>query len=157
MKILVVSDSHGNTDALLRAAAVTGPDLILHLGDHCYDCDVLADNMPQIPVRCVKGNCDIGALELDIDEFVVENKRIFMTHGDLYGVKSSLDSLITTAMYKNADIVLFGHTHRAYELEYEDMLILNPGSVGRNEKSYAVLTVENGTVDWEIEYLDMWD
>ena len=157
MKILAISDSHGNTDALLRAAAVTGPELILHMGDHSWDCDVLRQNMPQIPVRAGRGNCDRQASELDIDEFVVEGKRIFMTHGNLYGVKMGLDQLITTAMYRNADVVLFGHTHIPYSEEFEGMLILNPGSVGRGEKTYAVITIENGVVKYEIKHLDMWN
>lgn len=156
MKILVVSDSHGNTGAILRAVSLTGPDMILHLGDHSYDLSVIYNNMPQITVRAVRGNCDRGAFELDSDEFVIDGKRIFMTHGNLYGVKMTLDSLITTAMYKEADIVLFGHTHRTYAKEYEGMLILNPGSVGLGEKTYAVLEIENGAVKYEIKYLNMW-
>ena len=64
MKIIVLSDSHGNTQALLQAVAVTGPDLILHLGDQIRDCAVLHRNFPQIPLRTVKGNNDFSEQEL---------------------------------------------------------------------------------------------
>lgn len=155
MKILVVSDSHGNTLALLRAVAVTGPDMILHLGDHDRDCSIIRDTFPDIMTRAVRGNCDMNSLETDADEFVIEGKRVFMVHGDAYGVKYSLDSLITAAMYRSADVVLYGHTHRAHAEVFEDMLLLNPGSVGLGMKTYAVLKIEHGIVNYKILELEL--
>ena len=150
MKILVVSDSHGNRESLMRAVSVTGPDLVLHLGDVAADCDIIRRNMPEIPVRAVRGNCDGFSNEAAEDEFVVEGKRIFMAHGDRYGVKTGLSSFVTAAMYRNADIALFGHTHRKFSTEYEGLLILNPGSVGMGKKTYAVLEIEDGAVKYDI-------
>ena len=40
-KVLVLSDSHGDVDAMERAVARERPDLILHLGDLCRDFDEL--------------------------------------------------------------------------------------------------------------------
>lgn len=150
MTILVVSDSHGDTDALLQAAEQTKPDWILHAGDHCYDCDIYEELMPQIPVRAVRGNCDRGARELDTDEFVLGGKRFFMVHGHEYGVKGNLNSMLTAALYREADVVIFGHTHRPLLEEFEGMLVLNPGAIGYGNGSYGVITVENGMVDAEI-------
>lgn len=157
MKVLVVSDSHGNIKALKRAAAVTGPDLILHLGDHDSDCDDLRRDMPDVMIRAVRGNCDPKSKELDADVFVLEGVRFFMVHGHNHGVKYSLDALITAGMYMEADVVLFGHTHRPYAKYYEDMLVLNPGSVGMNRKTYAVLEIGHGEVRYELCELGIWD
>ena len=33
MRILVLSDSHGNVDNMARAVELTAPDRVLHLGD----------------------------------------------------------------------------------------------------------------------------
>ena len=150
MKILVVSDSHGNRKALMRAVSATGPDMVLHLGDIASDCGIIRENMPELPVRAVRGNCDGFANEAAEDEFTAGGRRIFMAHGDRYGVKTGLNSFITSAMYRNADIALFGHTHRNFSMEYEGMLILNPGSVGTEQKTYAVLEIRDGAVKYDI-------
>ena len=41
MKILVVSDSHGKVDNLIRAVELTHPDYVLHLGDCQRDLEKL--------------------------------------------------------------------------------------------------------------------
>ena len=151
MKILIMSDSHGNITNMLTAVISESPDMILHLGDHHTDCRVLRERFPDIPLRAVKGNCD-RAGELEMDEFICEYLRIMMVHGHRFNVKYSLDALITNAMYKNVDILLYGHTHIAQAGEFEGMHIINPGSVGQSG-SYCVLEIENGKVSYEIKNL----
>ena len=41
MRILVLSDSHGNVDNMARAVELTAPDRVLHLGDCQRDLTVL--------------------------------------------------------------------------------------------------------------------
>jgi len=141
-----MSDSHGNKDAVLKAAARESPDLILHLGDHDRDCSVIELEYPEIPLRSVRGNCDRSSYGLDTDEFTLGGKRFFMTHGNLYRVKTGLSSIIDYACTRSADILLFGHTHYKYQSESEQMTIINPGSIGMGEKTYAVLELKNGAV-----------
>lgn len=150
MKILVVSDSHGNTQALLDAVFDVSPQLVLHLGDYERDCGKLRRVYPHLPVRAVRGNGDIRSREPEYDEFVLENRRFFMTHGHLYGVKTGLESLLNAGMLRRADVLLFGHTHRAYRGDFEGMLLLNPGSIGMGAKTYAVLSVEHGEISCQI-------
>ena len=154
MKILVVSDSHGDKRSLVRAARDTGPELILHLGDYDKDCASLHDAVPNIPVRAVRGNGDWQSHELGEDEFVIAGVRIFMTHGHWYGVKRGLDTVIDAAFCRNADILLFGHTHIPYYAKLRGITILNPGSIGMGGKTYAVLTIENGIVSHEFASVD---
>ena len=146
MKILVASDSHGNTQALLDAVQDVSPQLVLHLGDGERDCDKLRAVFPRIMVRACRGNGDFRSREPDNDEFVLENKRFFMTHGHLYGVKTSLDAVLNAGLYRGADILLFGHTHRTYSETLDGMLVMNPGSIGLGAKTYAVLELEHGAV-----------
>ena len=62
MRILVISDTHGDLQALRMAFAAVQPDAVLHLGDCAGDLfyvirDVLHDR-PDFPFRAVCGNCD---------------------------------------------------------------------------------------------------
>ena len=66
------------------------------------------------------------------DEIVVEaaGHRIFLTHGHIYGVRSTLEMLVQAAREEQADIAVYGHTHVAQDVEGE-VRVLNPGSVAR--------------------------
>lgn len=150
MKILVMSDSHGNKSAMIKTAALESPDMILHLGDHAGDCSEIRMEYPDIPLRCVKGNCDRSSYEPETDEFVLCGKRFFMAHGHLYRVKTGFSSIINAASCRGADILLFGHTHIPYRSIDAQMAIVNPGSIGMNSRSYAVLDLENGAFSCEI-------
>ena len=151
MKILVMSDSHGNIKNMLTAVFEEKPDMILHLGDHHTDCRHLRERFPEIPLRAVKGNCDTAG-ELETDEFICEYLRIMMTHGHRFNVKYSLDALITNALYKEADILLYGHTHIPQAGKFQGMYVINPGSVGYNG-SYCILDITNGKVSYELKSL----
>lgn len=46
MRILVLSDSHGNVDNMARAVELTVPDRVLHLGDCQRDLTALRARFP---------------------------------------------------------------------------------------------------------------
>ncbi len=128
MRILVVSDSHGNAaalrDVLIRFS--DRADIIIHLGDGEAEYKNLIEPM-NIPTYFVRGNCDFGSVAKDFQIIEVEGRRIFFTHGYRYSVKSGLSVLKSAARSHNADIALYGHTHIAFS-EYEDGLYtINPG------------------------------
>ena len=146
-----MSDSHGNKDAMLKAVSLELPDLILHLGDHDWDCSAIEWKHPEIPLRSVKGNCDRSSDGSDTDEFTVCGKRFFITHGNLYKVKTGFSSIINSACARGADVLLFGHTHSPYYSVMENITIINPGSIGMGGKTYAVLEFKNGAVTCDIK------
>ena len=49
MRILVLSDSHGNVDNMARAVELTAPDRVLHLGDCQRDLTALRARFPALP------------------------------------------------------------------------------------------------------------
>ena len=153
MKILVMSDSHGDKKAILRAIELEAPELILHLGDYDKDCCVIEWDYPEIPFRSVRGNCDRSSANLDIDEFTLGGKRFFMTHGHLYGVKVSYTTIIRAAASRGADALLFGHTHVPYNTTFDNMSIINPGSIGVSGKTYAILEIKNGEINCEVKLI----
>lgn len=129
MKIGVMSDSHGDREAIRQAVARGGPvDCWLHAGDHCQDA-VFLGMIVSVPVIAVAGNCD-GSAQAKPDEFLEAlDKRIWLTHGHRYKVKRNQDELIWWAGQYEADIVVYGHTHVADILRQDQVLAFNPGSV----------------------------
>ena len=140
--LFVISDTHGNTAALSALKEIMGEsDYIVHLGD--YDGDV-AKIKAQYPekVISVRGNCD-GDTRGDGVLFCAEGLKILAVHGHRFGVKEDLGRLCRYAREKGADIVLYGHTHRAHIAEEGGVLLITPGSAARfeAEKSYAYLVL----------------
>lgn len=130
MKLLVLSDSHGNVDNMVLAVERTHPDWILHLGDVVRDGDVLHSRFPEIPFVQVSGNCDFAALEPPEKILCLADKRILMCHGHTLHVKEGLLSAMYAALEQKADIFLFGHTHRIFSETRNGVAMLNPGSIG---------------------------
>ena len=130
MKILVFSDTHARLSPMAKAVGKIEPDLVLHLGDHDKDAQKIAQDFPHIPLRVVRGNCDMGLKSPVTDEFICDGKRIVMTHGHRYNVKMDYSALIRMGQAAKADLLLFGHTHIAYYEQLGDMHLLNPGSAG---------------------------
>ena len=56
MEILVLSDSHGRVDHMVRAVEQFHPRQVLHLGDCVRDAQALERQFPQLPVTMVPGN-----------------------------------------------------------------------------------------------------
>ena len=147
MRILVFSDSHKNvSDCTQVIENIIGVDMILHAGDHALDAAWIQKCFPDIPVKYVVGNCDtnIAPAEMVIE---AEGKRIFLTHGHLYSVKTQADyhSLIAAAKALNCDCAVFGHTHREVHLRQDGLVILNPGSI-KHSHSYGVIEIEDGVL-----------
>ncbi len=153
MKCLVFSDSHG-TGYGIRSALNMHPDaeVIFFLGDGLSDIDVFISDRSRMWIA-VRGNCDHTALLGDTmvkktDSITLLGHRIFLTHGDLYGVKYGLDGIKKLAVDHNADIVLFGHTHQPHEsynsTEDRGYYLFNPGSIGGGfgaRGSYGVINI----------------
>ena len=90
MKILVLSDSHGNLSNMVRAVDQSAPRMILPLGDCWRDGEKLHELFPDIPFEQVPGNCDYRPSEPSERLLFVEDKRVLICHGHTYGVKQSL-------------------------------------------------------------------
>ena len=139
MKILVLSDSHGNISNMVRAVHAESPRMIFHLGDCLRDAERLSAQIPDIPLCKVPGNCDYCFTEPAEQILCLEDKRILLCHGHTYGVKHSMMSAGYAAMEKEADIFLFGHTHRAVCEQLEDGLwMMNPGS---SRSTYGIIEI----------------
>ena len=145
MKLLVVSDVHGDLDALERAVdAEADADAVIFLGDGLREAEDLQDMRPELKIYSVRGNCDFGTSATLAGCFSCGPAKIFYTHGHMYSVKYGLDDLVAAAADIEANVVLFGHTHVPFVGYQRGMHLLNPGSLGlpRDGKStYGVVDV----------------
>jgi putative phosphoesterase len=142
MKILVLSDSHGNYPLVLKAIELAGDvDTIMHLGDGIDDAKLVEEILDRQVVK-VSGNCDRFSSAPSELIWRVINYTLFLTHGDKYGVKAGFTHLRQKAITENADIVLYGHTHCASIETIGNILFVNPGCLYKNHtpNTCAILT-----------------
>lgn len=144
-KILIVSDSHGQTKELDRVKQKHQNEVDLML--HCGDSELMANHPSIQGFVTVRGNCDY---EENFNEQIVEeigSVKIFLTHGHLYSVKTSLLNLLYRAREHHVQIVCFGHSHELGAEMVDGVLFINPGSLrlprGRTERTYVILEIEN--------------
>lgn len=146
----IISDTHG----LVRPdvhIALAGVELILHAGDVGGD-DVLDELSLIAPVRAVYGNTDpVGDPRLaDAIDVKIGGVSIHVSHGHELGSPTPAKLLETYA----ADVIVYGHTHRALVSRAGGRLILNPGAAGPGRfdvvPSVARLTVARGTAEPEV-------
>lgn len=150
MKILVVSDSHGDVAGMLTCVDMLRPRHILFLGDGLRDADEVHERFPDIPMDTVAGNCDLGRREYGEKLIEIEGHRILMMHGHTRNVKNGLLEASYAAREAGAQILLYGHTHCSRVERNGDFWIMNPGSIGNYPRSYGVLTIEGKTVDCSV-------
>ena len=141
MRILVISDSHGNARKLYNVMeAHSDIDTVFFLGDGIREFEELIDIYPNRKMCCVRGNCDFISNRPSTDLYSTCKGLILYTHGDAYGVKSGLGSLIIAAKERGARIALFGHTHKRCAEIHNDVCLFNPGSLG-SDGSYGIIEI----------------
>lgn len=146
----LISDTHG----LLRPGvheALSGVALILHAGD-VGGSGILDELRLIAPVRAVLGNTDpAGDPEL-ADEILmnVEGMSVHLSHGHEVGSPTPE----RLADRYDADVVVYGHTHRPLVTKLGGRLFVNPGAAGPRRfnlvPSVARLTISGGNAEVEI-------
>ena len=159
MKILIVSDTHGQNYNLERVLEIEKPiDMLIHLGD----VEGSEDHIKSIAAcRCeiVAGNNDFFS-SLDREkEINIGKYNVLLTHGHYYYVSMGIEHIKREAVGRCMDIVMFGHTHKPLVDIEPDIVAINPGSLSypRQEgynPSYIIMNTKNGENTYEIKYLD---
>jgi hypothetical protein len=127
-------------------AALEGVDLILHAGD--INAASTIEALARIaPVQAVRGDHD-GALP-DLPktrELTIEGKRIVLVHGHRSRLIEEPGTLLWTLSlgyftpnrdlprslhrrFPDADVIVYGHTHRSHAHRVGGALVFNPGAV----------------------------
>lgn len=146
MKILVLSDSHGNLSNVKTAINKFGEnaDIIVHCGDATRgEAQWIIENCNHAMAVCVKGNCDFGSFLKSEEIFSADGVRIFVTHGHLYNAKFTLANLSYKGEESNCNLVLFGHTHAPTDTIMGNVRLVNPGSASGYEASCAIVETDS--------------
>jgi len=148
-------------------SALQGVDLILHAGD--ITATSTLDELARIaPVQAVRGDHDRNLESLPATrEIALEGKRVVIVHGQRprwleesqtfwwtlslgffqphRGLPSSL-----LLRFPHADVIIFGHTHRAYVRMVRGTLLFNPGGVHQWNPTTATrrLAQHPGWFEW---------
>ena len=152
MRILVISDSHGDAASVERALLRhRDADWLIHLGDGYDDLDTLERYLAHMRRACVRGNCDWGCALSDHCVLQTGGKRIYCCHGHREGVKGSLDGLIAKASAQRCEIALYGHTHiQRYEFT-DGVHVFNPGSIRGGNYGLIEIDETTGEVRFEMK------
>ncbi len=135
MKILVISDNHGNMSSLEMLADMYKEqiDMVIHCGDSERN-PAEIQKLFGLPCYVAEGNCDyFSSFGEDETEHLIEvgDHVCFITHGHRQGASWGEEELVEKALELGADLVFYGHTHRpAYSVyDEEGVTVLNPGSI----------------------------
>ncbi len=131
MRVGVISDTHSYMD--LRALQLLqGVDYILHAGD-IGDAGIIKELQGIAPVTAVRGNVDReGPTSLYPAEetLELEDFRIFLTH-EVKPPKRDTDLALEGYRQAGVDVVVYGHSHIAYQQQWGGILFFNPGAAGK--------------------------
>lgn len=146
-RILVFSDTHGSVSRCVSTIENVPCDYILHAGDYDSDYKDLKRAFPDKNIIGVLGNNDFDTNMKSDLLVMINDKRIFLTHGHRYRVKydDNYNTLIAKAKSLNADAVVFGHTHTPCCFENDKLTVLNPGSA-KYGRTYGVIEIEDGVL-----------
>lgn len=137
---IVFSDIHGDRYSLQKLKSFTeNNNGAFFAGDGIC----ILKGFTQKQFYAVRGNCDFtGEKEITVE---IDGVKILLTHGDLYGVKSSCFRLLMRAKELECKVVIFGHTHQTFIEEIDGVLMINPGTCSyyTDRKTYAVLTIQD--------------
>ena len=133
-----------------RCIGAVKPDAVVHLGDYYDDGTAMAEEFPGLPFTCIPGNCDryrCPGLIPEVQEQIFGGVRFFMTHGHRHNVKTGIGGLLADARRSKAQVVLYGHTHRAdCHRETDGLWVMNPGSCGAYSGSAGVIEICSGEI-----------
>lgn len=156
MKIMCISDIHGNIECLNKAIdryREEGAEKLIILGDFSsyyfsssnFEVAEILNNMAG-SIIAVRGNCDSS--EADslfhfglglIKTIEINDKKVTLTHGYIYNRNKLPENC--------GEIFLSGHTHVGMLEKIGEKIIGNPGSIskprGGSKKSYIIIDEED--------------
>ncbi len=165
MRLGIVSDIHGQTDALGRAIGAMGAvDRLLCLGDSIQQgqfCNETVALLRGSDALTIRGNHEeaffagTGRRMRGVDPLLADwlaarpasiafeatGRRVLLVHStpwwSNHAYVSQLHPDFARFAAAEADVVLYGHTHQPVVQQVGDVLVVNPGSVGEGRPTRA--------------------
>lgn len=160
MRILIMSDTHRDTRNALEAIRRSGKiDMCLHLGDVEFDAEVLKAHL-DCPLYMVRGNNDFLRMFPEELELTIGKYKVFMAHGHRYLVGMGTERFIEEALSRDADIAIYGHTHKPIVWVTDEITLLCPGSISyprqnKRKNTYIIMDIdEQGEAHYTVNYIE---
>jgi len=155
MKIGVVSDTHSRAIPRQLFDDFKDVDLIIHAGDFCTQEDLKKFTSLK-EVKAVYGNMDESKLCAKLPEksiFEWNGFSIGLFHGE--GPPQKVINFVKERFKKDkVDVIVFGHSHQAFNEVIDGTLYFNPGSpndtIFAPFCSYGILKVKDRRIVGEI-------
>lgn len=169
MKIGIISDTHGDLEAVKRAFEFfKNTDLLIHCGDifyhglfnmikETYDPLKLSAIINSIkkPVIFARGNCDSEVDQIALDFAILDPVRFFFYKDNFlyihHGDKKQDEDLLKLREKFRFNYVISGHTHVPRIEEKDGLFFINPGSPslpkGGFPPTIAVMDLENNDIN----------
>lgn len=164
MKYLIFSDLHGSAESaefIIKTFIEEKCDKMICLGDVLYHGP--RNNLPKFyepkqaitllnpfadKILCIQGNCDA-----EVDQMVLKFKLYKTKNIRINGKRCHLEhGHHLEEKIKDADFVLFGHTHIPLLEKIDDLVYINPGSItlpkNNSKRSYIL---------WDNECIILYD
>jgi putative phosphoesterase len=146
-----MSDSHGSVLPLLEIMKHNeDAKTIFFLGDGENDILQIIQRYPNRNIYRVRGNCDYNEDTPLLFTTTLEYSDVTITavHGNLQNVKyGGLKNLQDLSTHTNANIILYGHTHKPNVTFLDGVHYINPGSVSEprdcNVPTYAFIDISD--------------
>lgn len=145
MRLLIVSDSHGNSRILDELASIYMGRVDAFV--HCGDSELASSNLIWEMMDTVAGNCDFDP---GYQEKLVRQDQPYpylIVHGHRHQVKGTLELLAKEARQEGVHLVFYGHSHVLRFEQEEGVFFVNPGSIQQprgplSEKTYCLLEAD---------------
>lgn len=147
MRVIVISDTHHDIDAIRRILPIINEcDVLVHLGDCNDDILKIKADLRVKEIVYVRGNCDYV---MKSPSFVIKEwggAKFLFTHGHNFRVNSSLLDLTYASLENECKYAFYGHTHIPAIDEMYGIQLINPGSVSSPRAgypSYAIIEIKD--------------
>jgi putative phosphoesterase len=152
----VISDTHGKLDEQVLSL-FTGVSRIIHAGD--IGSEELIWELEKIaPVIAVRGNNDANTMCFPNERMAVIAGRTFYVRHQFATVEKLSAAQQRIIEQRMPDVVIFGHSHKAYAGEWRGTLLFNPGSAGPKRfslpRSVGLLNIQDEQITSRIIELD---
>lgn len=127
MKILIVSDNHGDQFVLEELHNIYQDEVDYWL--HCGDSEFKKENVVWDIYQSVEGNMDWSNQYPFVRVVEIENQNFVVLHGHKHNVKRSLADMRDVALEEDAQFVFYGHTHVPKVSFKDGIYFINPGSI----------------------------
>jgi len=158
MRIGVIADTH----IPVTAREIPGKvydyfkecDLIIHAGD-AVEMSVLEELGTLAEIKAVRGNMDNYEVKQRLPEKMVldlAGKKIGVVHGK--GPSFKVLQVASKAFPEKLDIIIFGHSHNAFNEKKDGTLFFNPGSptdrIFAKYRSFGIIEIDGDDIRAEI-------